>query len=370
MQEKLNWLRLARSENIGKSTFFRLIEIFGSVENALARVKDYAKEGGLRREIKIISVRQAEEELKNTTKFGAEIILFSDSNYPKLLREISDPPPVLTIKGNKDFLNRDAIAIVGPRNASYNAIAFAKKIALELGQNSLITVSGMARGVDAAAHEASILSGTIGVIAGGINNIYPKQNTNLFKEVLDRGLLISENYFGAPPKGGNFVQRNRIIAGLSFGVVVVEAGLRSGSLITAKFAINQGREVFAVPGSPFDPRCQGANRLIKDGAKMVEDIDDILEELSDLRLRFGNVKTLREPEFEEFISPQAKMPLDDDIRKVRDEILARLSFSPTSINQIIEETSMPIRVINIALVQLELAEKIIIDAGGIYLNIS
>lgn len=367
-QEKINWLRLARSENIGKSTFFRLIKVFGSVEQALERVATFAREGGLRREITIFSQASAEKELNNTELFGAEILLFCDEKYPRLLREIPDPAPVLTVKGKTEFFNRDCVAIVGPRNASFNAIAFAKKIAFDLGKNSIITVSGMARGVDSAAHQSSIASGTIAIIAGGIDHIYPKENDELYNIISKQGLLVSETPFGAPPKGGNFVQRNRIISGLSLGVVVVEAGLKSGSLTTARFAIEQGREVFAMPGSPFDPRCLGTNRLIKDGAKMIENIDDILEELLSLKARFRDVGMLQEPEAQEFIAPTPKMPSDDDIKKIREEIFSKLNFVPIAIEDIIHELQVPARLVNIALVQLELADKIQVNFGRITLK--
>lgn len=367
-EEKLHWLRLARSENIGKSTFFRLIKIFGSAKNALDRVVNYAAEGGLNRKIKLCSTSEAEEELINSQKFGAEILLFDEENYPRLLREIPDPAPVLTVKGRIEFFSRDTVAIVGPRNASFNAINFAKKIAFELGKNSIVTVSGMARGVDSAVHESSIISGTIAVIAGGIDHIYPKENSDLYEKISNQGLLVSETAFGVPPKGGNFVQRNRLISGLSLGVVVVEAGLKSGSLITAKFAIEQGREVFAMPGSPLDPRCHGTNRLIKDGAKMIENIDDILEEFVDLKKRFLEVGILREPQAEEFVAPVSKMPDDAEIKKIRQEILSKLSFTAISIEEIISTMRAPARFVNIALVQLELADKIEVNFGKVMLK--
>jgi len=369
MIEKLNWLRLARSENIGKSTFFRLIEIFESVENALEQVADYAAAGGLRRKIKVCTLEDAENEMINSENFGAEILIFSEEKYPKLLRKIPDPAPVLTVRGDIEFFNRDTIAIVGPRNASFNAITFAKKIALELGQNSVITVSGMARGVDSAAHQASILSGTIAVIAGGINHIYPKENEHLYSEILKHGLLVSENAFGMPPKGGNFVQRNRIISGLALGVIVLEAGLKSGSLITARFAREQGREVFAMPGSPFDPRCHGTNRLIKDGAKMIENIADILDELPKLKSQLRGSKILREPDSKPFVAPAAKLPSDDDVKKIRQEIFSRLSVAPIAIDEIIGQMQVPTKLLNIALVQLELADKIVINFGKVALKI-
>ncbi len=359
----LDYLRLARSENIGKSTFFRLIEIFGSAQEAIKQLPEFASSGGLKRQIKIFSTAEAENEIANTLKFGAKIITFVDEEYPYLLRKIPDPAPILTVKGNVDFFTHDTIAIVGPRNASFGAIDFARKIALELGQNSIVTVSGLARGLDCAAHQGSILSGTIAVIAGGINNIYPKENAKLYNSISQQGLLVSENAFNAPPKGGNFVQRNRIISGISLGVIVVEANLKSGSLITARYAIEQGREVFAVPGSPFDPRCHGTNRLIKDGAKMLENIDDVLEELPKLKLRSRKIGILREPEVIPFATPTIKMPDDKEIAKIRNEIYTRLSHTPIGIEEIIIELQAPTRLINIALVQLELAEKITVNFG-------
>ena len=367
--QKVHWLRLCRSENIGKSTFFRLIVVFKTPQNALKNLPDFAASGGLKRKIDICSEEKAEKELKNTEDFGAQILTFSDENYPRLLRDISDPSPILTVKGDINFFNNDTIAIVGPRNASFNAIALAKNVALELGQHSVTTVSGLARGIDGAAHEASILSGTIAVIGGGIDHVYPRENANLFRLVAENGLIVSENPFGASPKGGHFIQRNRIISGLSYGVIIVEAGLRSGSLTTARFAKEQGREIFSVPGSPFDPRCQGANRLIKDGARMFESIDDILEELPALRARFSETGIMREPESDAFKGPEIKMPSDVEIKEVREIIISKLSMTPTPIDTIIREIGAPIRVINIALIQLELTDKIEAKGGMVALKL-
>lgn len=366
--EKLSWLRLSRSENIGKSTFFRLIKIFGSAQNALERIPDLAQRGGFKRCVKLCSIQEAEKEFLNTKKYGAEILLFYDENYPRLLREIPDPAPILTIKGDFEFINRDAIAVVGARNASLHGLSFAKKIALDLGQNSIITVSGMARGVDSAVHEASILSGTIAVIAGGIDHVYPVENTRLYSEISKRGLLISETPFGLPPKGGNFVQRNRLISGLALATVVIEAGIKSGSLITARCAIEQGREVFAMPGSPFDPRCHGSNRLIKDGANMIEDVKDILREFPEMRARFSEVGKLCEPEAEEFVAATPKMPSDSDIKKIREEILAKINFVPIAIEDLIQNLQEPARLVNIAIVELELAEKVEVSFGKVSLK--
>ena len=368
LREKVEWIRLARSENVGRSTFFRLVKIFGSPRQALQQVSHYAFQGGSKQQIKVYSEIDAAREVENSHKFGAEIVLFCEENYPKLLREIPDPPPLFTAKGRLEFLNRPAIAIVGPRNASFNGVLFAKKIARELGENNFLIVSGMARGIDAAAHDVTVNSGTIAVIAGGINHIYPKENTELYHKICQQGLVISESPFNAPPKGGNFVQRNRIISGLSLGVVVVEASLRSGSLVTARFGVEQGREIFAVPGSPLDPRCLGTNRLIKQGAKLTENVEDILEEISLLRGNFEKVTMLQEPEAKEFIGLSEKLPSDDEIRKIRQKIFTRLSLSPITIEAIIQEMQVPARLVNIAVVQLELADKVEVNYGRVVLK--
>ena len=368
IQNKVEWIRLVRSENVGRSTFFRLVKIFGSPKQALEQVSHYAFQGGSKQQIKVYLESDAAKEVTDSHKFGAEIILFSDENYPKLLREIPDAPPLFTAKGNLDFLNRHAIAVVGPRNASFNGILFAKKIARELGENNLLIVSGMARGIDAAAHEVTLNSGTIAVIAGGINHIYPKENTELYHKICYQGLVISESPFNAPPKGGNFVQRNRLISGLSLGVVVVEASLRSGSLVTARFGVEQGREIFAVPGSPFDPRCLGTNRLIKQGAKLTENIEDILEEITALKSSSDRSEILQEPEADDFIGFVEKMPSDDEVKKIRQEIFSKLSSAPITIEAIIQEMQVPARLVNIAVVQLELADKVEVNYGKVVLK--
>ena len=352
-QEKIDWLRLARSENIGPITFFRLIEAFDSASRAIDRIAE------LKGSIRLASEEKAEVELEEIEKFGAQLLLFSDKEYPQSLREIDCPPPVLTVKGEIDFLQRNSVAIVGARNASLNAANFARSISVEIGNHSIIIVSGMARGVDAAAHEAAIMSGTVGVVAGGINTLYPKENEDLYRHVLDYGLLVSEVPFNAPPKSENFIRRNRIISGLSLATIVVEASLRSGSLATARFALEQGREVFAVPGSPFDPRCQGTNRLIKDGAAIFENIEDFLSGFSHLRKSFDQVAS-----HSEVADIQAKQIIDDgDVRKVREEILQKLNHVPVAIDDIIQDLKVSSKLVNVALIELEMEDKIEMNLG-------
>lgn len=363
--ERVDWLCLARTQNVGKITFFRLIDIFGSVNKALENVVDFSRQGGAQRNIKLYTKNEALQEIEKCKKINAKIINYSDEIYPQLLRQISDPAPVLTIQGNEEFLNKDQIAIVGTRNASFNGIAFAKKIATDLAKNSILVTSGLARGIDSAAHNAALGFGTIAVIGCGINKIYPPENAKLQSEIAKRGLIISEYAFDAEPKAIHFPQRNRLISGLSLAVIVIEAALKSGTLITANCALEQGKEVFAVPGSPFDPRCQGTNRLIKEGAKLLDDIADIIDDLPQLKARFIAADKVREDEQYPFITPQIKMPSEDDIKKVREEILQKLNYSPVNLEDLIAELIITPRLANIALVQLELADKVEVNGSKV-----
>ncbi len=363
--ERINWIRLARSENIGPATFFRLLEIFGSATEAIEKTPDFTAVAAPRKIISICSESIVEKEMQAAKKFGAEMLIYTDENYPRLLREIYDPAPVLTVRGKKDLLNQDAISIVGPRNASFHACKFAEQISEELGQNEITIISGLAKGIDAAAHRGSIKTGTVAVIAGGIDQIYPSENSTLFRDIFEQGIIISEQPFGGPSRGANFIQRNRIISGMSYGVVVVEAGLQSGSLATARFALEQGREVFAVPGFPNDPRNLGSNLLLEDGAIFTQNATRILREISSMRSRFSEVGILREPENIEFEGPEIKFPSKDDLDKIREEIYARISFVDIQIEEIIIATQLPARLVNIALVQLELADKVSINFGRV-----
>lgn len=364
--ERINWIRLIRSENVGSVTFFNLIKAFGSASLAIENVTEIALQGGLKKPIKICPESEVKKELENCQKINAKIICFFDPQYPKQLKEIYDPPPVLTTLGNTQLLNQDIIAIVGPRNASLNGCRFAQKIAGELSLTKLIIASGMARGIDTAAHLGSLTGGTIAVIAGGIDNIYPPENKQLYQQIIKHGLIISENPFGSAPKSGNFPQRNRIISGLSLGVLVVEATLKSGTLITARFASEQNREIFAVPGSPFDPRCHGTNLLIKQGAKLVENVDDVLEELRPSRNQINPEPQSTYQELPDLTS-DSKLPDDKLVNDARKLILQKLNYSGTAGDEIISTLQIPTRIINIALVQLELSKKIENKNGKFFL---
>jgi len=363
--ERINWIKLARSENIGPITFFRLLEIFGSAELAIEKMPEFIAQVGVGKKVKICPQRDVENEIAALKKFGAEMLLFTDEDYPRLVREIYDPAIILTVFGRKELLNQDLIGVVGPRNATFHACKFAEKVALDLGEQNITIVSGLARGVDAAAHRGSLKTGTVAVIAGGIGNIYPAENSALYQQIYKEGALVSEAPFGSMPRGGNFIQRNRIISGMSYGVVVVEAGMQSGSLTTARFAIEQGRDVFAVPGSPMDPRCLGSNMLLEDGAIFTQGANRIIKEISGMRARFAEGGKLEEPEAPGFSGPEPKIPSDTDLKKVRDEILQRMGFSTISIEDIIIETNAPARLVHIALVQLELAGVVTVNAGRV-----
>ncbi|MDR3461235.1 MAG: DNA-processing protein DprA, partial [Beijerinckiaceae bacterium] len=272
------WLRLWRSENIGPRTFQTLLKRFGSAEAALEALPDLAGRSG--RAIKIASADSIDRELEAAARLGARFIAMAEPEYPQLLQAIDTPPALIAVRGHVDLLNRPAVAIVGARNASAAGLAFAERLARGLGQAGYIVVSGFARGIDSRAHRAALASGTIAVLAGGHDKLYPADQGPFLDKLLDDGAAVSEMPFGWEARGRDFPRRNRIVSGLSLGVVVIEAARRSGSLITARFAADQGREVFAVPGSPLDPRAEGTNDLLRDGATFCCEVDDVLRALA------------------------------------------------------------------------------------------
>jgi DNA processing protein len=335
--------------------------MFGTAENAIKEMPSFSLRVGKKQPIEICPVDKVEKELSELEKIGAGILTFEDEDYPKLFFHIESPPPVLSYKGNKHLLNRDSIAIVGARNSSINGETLAKSIASDLSHKAqIIIVSGLARGIDAAAHSAA-LPNTIGVLAGGIDNIYPPQNEHLYHKIQDQGLLIAELPIGTKPLMQHFPQRNRLVSGLSLATVVIEAGKNSGSLLTANFALEQGREVFAVPGFPLDPRSKGANKLIKDGAIIVENAADIIENLPQL----VQVKT----KLQEKPSQQYEILTTENVPEVcdnmRDLILSLLSSTPTHIETLISHSKIPIKTVYRILLELELAEKIVRYPGNV-----
>ena len=274
--ERADWLRLIRSENVGPVTFFHLVRHYGSARAALDALPDLARRGG-KRAIRICPAANAEREIQALTEIGARLVAHGEPDYPRSLGAIEDAPPLIALLGNPDLLQRPMVAIVGARNASANGRRLAAALAGDLGAAGFSVVSGLARGIDTAAHTGSLKTGTIAVIAGGIDVVYPTENQDLHRDIASSGVLIAESAVGTKPVARHFPRRNRLISGLSIGVVVVEAAMRSGSLITARMALEQGREVFAVPGSPLDPRARGANNLIRQGATLTETADDVLQ---------------------------------------------------------------------------------------------
>lgn len=355
--EKLAALRLIRSENLGARTFFSLIKTFGSPVRALAKVEELSADGRLTRDIKLCSEEVALEEIHKATAFGAEIICYTDANYPALLKEISSCPPVITIAGTgKTLLANFKISLVGSRSPSINGGNFAHKIASELAEAGYTVVSGFARGIDTYAHMGSLERGTIAVTACGIDQIYPPENKKLYQDILERGLILTEQPFGSLPKAVYFPQRNRIISGLSLATAVIEAGTKSGSLITANFALEQNREVFAVPGFPLDYRYSGTNHLIKQGASLLEKTEDILNILNQPAL----IKQTPQQELELL---HEETILDDsleqkDVGEIRKLILNKVGVTPVTLDQIASSLNLPISVLSVVLVEMELEGKL------------
>ena len=353
-QEKLASLRLIRSKNVGPRTFWELLRMFGTASNALEKASEIARRGGGNLNIEPLST--IEKEIELTTKFGASFIFEASSDYPSILKNIEDKPPVLIAKGRTDLLKKKGnVAIVGSRNASANGCVMADDLAKNISAAGHNIISGLARGIDTAAHKAAINHGTIAVIAGGINSIYPPENKSLFNDIYEKGLVLTEHHLNCIPIAKYFPQRNRIISGMSLGVIVVEAAIRSGTLITARYALEQGREVFAVPGSPLDPRCQGTNQLIKSGAQLIENADDVLNSLN---TTFTSGESSLFDTSKAFSGITTFSACEEDVAPYRKLLLEKLSFSPTNLDDIAKHSNIPIQILNYLVVELELAGKV------------
>ena len=353
----LNWLRLTRSENVGPITFRNLINRYGSAGAALEALPELSRRGGLKRRIKVCSIESAEAEIETVQALGARHVALNQKGYPKLLHHIDSPPPVLTIKGRDELADQSIFAIVGARNASAVGMKLTTSIVTELCASDLVIASGLASGIDTAAHTAALGTGTIAVVAGGIDRIYPKENRRLQQQISDQGLLIAEFPPGISPRSQHFPRRNRLVSGISLGVLVVEAALRSGSLITARLAAEQGREVFAIPGSPLDPRAGGTNKLLQDGAQMVLRGADIL----------GVLETFSNSEFikpqNDFIESGDRDPTDphptDFGTDMRNRIVSLLSIIPVEVDELIRQSNQPAAVVQTILTELELAGRLV-----------
>lgn len=358
-QERMNWLRLARSENVGPKTFKKLIELYGNATDSIERVQELAANGGLKRKVKIASTTEIEDEINKTLEYGAQIFLSCDLSFPEKLKQIDDCPAAVIVKGSIERLNKQkCVAIVGARNASVNGCSFAKELALDLAKAGIIIASGLALGIDTYAHQGSINKCSIGVIAGGINNIYPPQNKKLFEDIVLNGAIIAELPINTAPLAKHFPQRNRIISGISDAIVVVEAALKSGSLITAEYANSQGKQVFSVPGTPTDARHKGTNMLIRNGAKITESAQDVLNFLASISdFSLGE-------KIANYNAPTLLPPTETELSKYRKKFVEALSYSPTNLDTILEQTTIPLNVANLLILELELAGRLVRSFGN------
>ena len=382
--QRFDWLRLIRSENVGPRAFFALLGKFGAAGAALDALPDLARRGGASRPIRVASVEEIEREFAAAQKIGVRFVAFDEPGYPPALRQIDSAPPVLAVRGRDEATQQPAVAIVGSRNASAAGLTFADRLARGLGQAGYVVVSGLARGIDQRAHFAALETGTIGVLAGGCARPYPPEAAAFIPRIAEFGAIVSEMPIEWQPRGRDFPRRNRLVSGLALGTAVIEAARGSGSLITARFAAEQNREVFAAPGSPLDPRAEGTNDLLRQGANLCARAEDVLAVLDPIRARdpfsrFEEAERNRSgPEWDErtlFGIDPDEPPLaraDDDGGGERDEadsqarrrrIEALLGPAPVSIDDLARAAEVSVREIRTALIELELAGRVEYQGG-------
>ncbi len=354
--ERLAWLRLIRTENVGPVTFWRLLERYQSASAALDALPELAAQGGRKRPLVVPSQAQILEEVAGFAAAGVHLVAGSEPHYPQALRAVPDAPPVLAVRGQVGLLSGPCLALVGARHASLVGQQMATRLARELSEAGYVIVSGLALGVDAAAHQAALERGTVGVVAGGADVVYPQENADLYEAMAGRGAIVSEMPLGTVPRAQHFPRRNRIIAGLSQAVLVIEAAARSGSLITVRHALDYGREVFVVPGSPVDPRSAGGNRLIRDGARLITGAEDVITDL-------GAAPWPAPPPAQGALcepmpaAPAVAAPVAD-IPQARSRILELLGPAPVGIDALIRASGFPPAIVSQVLVELDLAGRL------------
>lgn len=348
-------LRLIRSPQIGPVSYRQLLARFGSPRAAIEALPDLVRRGGGAKTV-LADEGAVAREIDQVAKLGARHIFLDDADYPVLLSHLDNAPPVMCIKGNLALLSRAAVAMVGARNASAGACRFARELAFQLGQMEITVVSGLARGIDTAAHAGSLDNGTVAVIAGGIDNIYPPENGALQDAIAERGLLIAEQPPGTEPRARHFPYRNRIIAGLCAGTVVIEAAPKSGSLITARLAAEAGREVMAIPGSPLDPRSRGCNQLIREGANLVQNAAEVAEIIRPLDIRVMAQAPRR-------VAPPVQPSHDSDDRE-REAVTDLMGLTYVSVDELIRQSGCSQAAVQMVLLEMELAGKLERGAGG------
>lgn len=349
--ERLDWLRLARTEHVGPITFRQLLRYYGTATEALKHLGDLSRRGGRAKPLVAASTILVEKEMAQASKAGVRFLFLCDEDYPQPLAAIEDAPPVLAVLGNATLLYKNCIGIVGARNASLNGRKMAETLAQDLGAQGYVIASGLARGIDTAAHEKALATGTIAALAGGVDVVYPEENRKLYGSIAEAGCIVSDQYMGCEPRANLFPRRNRLISGLSLGVVVVEAARKSGSLITARMALEQGREVFAVPGSPLDPRAAGTNDLIRQGATLTASADDVIEHLRRPHNLFAEADP---PPFE---APFAQID-EGYLEQARQKILENLSTSPVSVDELVRRCQLSLPHVLTVLLELELAGRL------------
>jgi DNA processing protein len=359
-EQRLAWLRLIRSENVGPRTFRNLLNQFGGATEALEALPGLARRGGALIGPRLCTTAEAERELAGLARIGARLVGIGEPDYPATLAHAEGAPPLLTVLGQPAVLNRPAVAIVGARNASAAGRTFAARLARDLGDAGFVIASGLARGIDAAAHDAAMPTGTIAALAGGPDRIYPPENVPLLARILESGAAVTEMPLGWEPRARDFPRRNRLIAGLSRGTVIVEAALRSGSLITARLANEMGREVMAAPGSPLDPRCEGSNSLLRDGATLITSAAHVIEALTPGL--GGGLAMSAPPDLEEFV-PEA-LPTAPEEEEIRTRVENLLGPSPCSIDDLVRLSGAPARHVQFVLLELEVAGRLERHPGG------
>lgn len=357
--ERLDWLRLIRSENVGPITFRRLIDRFGSAAAALTALPELARRGGRAKPVALYPRAAAERELEALERLGAQLLAQVEAGYPPALRAVEDAPPLLTARGNLHLSSRPAVAVVGARNASLAGRRLARVFAEGLAAAGYLVASGMARGIDTAAHEGALAGGTAAVLAGGVDVVYPPENQHLYQAIVAQGLVVSEMPPGTQPQAAHFPRRNRIISGMSVGVVVVEATPKSGSLITARYALDQGREVFGVPGSPLDPRAHGPNGLIRQGARLAQNAAEVIDDLSDMLCR-----PLSEPGDDGFAPPPPQIPEGRELERARAALVEALGPTPVAVDSLIRECQLSASVVSMILLELDLAGRLERHSGN------
>ena len=358
-KEKCDWLRLTRTTTVGPVAFRDLLLRFGSAGAALDGLPALAARSGRRSKMVIPPLEQIEQELLAFDDMNIRLLASCEPDYPDYLRAVDPTPPTISVLGDIALLHKPCIAIIGSRNASAIGLRFARQIASELGEQGFTIVSGLARGIDASAHAGALETGTVGVLGGGVDHVYPKQNAELYQDMSVCGALVSESPLGYRATARDFPRRNRIISGLCQGVVVIEAAERSGTLITARYALEQNREVMAAPGSPLDPRTKGCNRLIRQGAALIESSEDILHVLSNIR----------PPDFAEdndsFQPPELDWDtIQNDVDAAREVLLSLCSPTPTARDEIIRQSGLPYPIAAAALLELELGGGILVEVDG------